>query len=156
MIQFEYVKPTTQKAAVNAVAKNSNAQFIAGGTNLVDLMKRGVTAPQKLVDINSLPLKEIKKNTGNLYIGALALNSAVADNKLVLQHQPLLAQALAAGASPQLRNMATVGGNIMQRTRCSYFYDTVLPCNKREPGRVAVQWRDTIVCMLFLGPMHRA
>ena len=134
MIQFEYVKPTTQKAAVNAVAKNSNAQFIAGGTNLVDLMKRGVTAPQKLVDINSLPLKEIKKNTGNLYIGALALNSAVADNKLVLQHQPLLAQALAAGASPQLRNMATVGGNIMQRTRCSYFYDTVLPCNKREPG----------------------
>ncbi len=134
MIQFEYVKPTTQKAAVNAVAKNSNAQFIAGGTNLVDLMKRGVTAPQKLVDINSLPLKEIKKNTGHLYIGALALNSAVADNKLVLQHQPLLAQALAAGASPQLRNMATVGGNIMQRTRCSYFYDTVLPCNKREPG----------------------
>ena len=134
MIQFEYVKPTTQKAAVNAVAKNSNAQFIAGGTNLIDLMKRGVTAPQKLVDINSLPLKEIKKNTGNLYIGALALNSAVADNKLVLQHQPLLAQALAAGASPQLRNMATVGGNIMQRTRCSYFYDTVLPCNKREPG----------------------
>ena len=134
MIQFEYVKPTTQKAAVNAIAKNSNAQFIAGGTNLIDLMKRGVTAPQKLVDINSLPLKEIKKTAGNLYIGALALNSAVADNKLVLQHQPLLAQALAAGASPQLRNMATVGGNIMQRTRCSYFYDTVLPCNKREPG----------------------
>ena len=119
---------------MNAVAKNANAQFIAGGTNLVDLMKRGVTAPQKLVDINSLPLKEIKKTTGHLYIGALALNSVVASNNLVLQHQPLLAQALAAGASPQLRNMATVGGNIMQRTRCSYFYDTVLPCNKREPG----------------------
>ncbi|MCY7422087.1 MAG: xanthine dehydrogenase family protein subunit M [Chitinophagaceae bacterium] len=134
MIQFEYVKPSTQKAAVNAVAKNANAQFIAGGTNLVDLMKRGVTAPQKLVDINGLPLKEIKKTPGHLYIGALALNSVVAGNNLVLQHQPLLAQALASGASPQLRNMATVGGNIMQRTRCSYFYDTVLPCNKREPG----------------------
>lgn len=134
MIQFTYSRPASSKAAISALAKDPTAQFIAGGTNLVDLMKRGVTAPQKLIDINNLPLKEIRKNAGSLYIGALALNSATAVNSLVLKHQPLLAQALTSGASPQLRNMATVGGNMMQRTRCPYFYDTVLPCNKREPG----------------------
>ena len=134
MIQFQYTRPATQKAAVSAVVKDATAQYIAGGTNLIDLMKRGVTAPQKLVDINNLPLKEIKKQPGSLYIGALALNSDVANHPLVKKHHPLLSQALKAGASPQLRNMATVGGNMLQRTRCPYFYDTVLPCNKREPG----------------------
>src|SRR6185312_8583460 len=109
-------------------------RIIAGGTNLVDLMKRGVTAPDKLVDINHLPLKSIAPTKTGLHIGALALNSVVAENALVLQKQPLLSMALNAGASPQLRNMATVGGNMMQRTRCTYFYDTTMPCNKREPG----------------------
>lgn len=134
MINFQYIKPSTQKAAVEALAKDANAQYIAGGTNLIDLMKRGVTAPEKLVDINSLPLKEIKKDKGIIRIGALALNSDVSEHEIIAKELPLLSMALKAGASQQLRNMATVGGNMMQRTRCPYFYDTVMPCNKREPG----------------------
>ncbi|UOQ77752.1 xanthine dehydrogenase family protein subunit M [Hymenobacter sp. 5516J-16] len=134
MNQFQYVRPTKQQAAIDAVAKDATATFIAGGTNLVDLMKRGVMTPQKLVDINRLPLTRIDHDPGKLRIGALALNSTVADDKQVRERQPLLALALNAGASAQLRNMATVGGNMLQRTRCSYFYDTTMPCNKREPG----------------------
>lgn len=134
MINFEYTRVSTPKAAVDALNKDSNAQWIAGGTNLVDLMKKGVTAPEKLIDINNLPLKEIRKEGNKLHIGALALNSEVAENELVRREQPLLSQALQAGASQQIRNMATVGGNMMQRTRCPYFYNTDMPCNKREPG----------------------
>lgn len=134
MIQFQYVRASTSKAAVDALAKSANARFIAGGTNLVDLMKRNVMAPAKLVDINHIPLKSIEQQNGKIRIGALALNSQVANNKIILEKFPLLAQALTAGASAQIRNMATVGGNILQRTRCPYFYDTALPCNKREPG----------------------
>jgi xanthine dehydrogenase YagS FAD-binding subunit len=134
MNPFQYVRPSKQQAAIDAVAKDPNATFIAGGTNLVDLMKRGIVNAQKLVDINRLPLARIDPDPGRLRIGALALNSAVAENKDVLTRQPLLALALNAGASAQLRNMATVGGNMLQRTRCSYFYDTTMPCNKREPG----------------------
>ncbi|MGI4739628.1 MAG: FAD binding domain-containing protein [Janthinobacterium lividum] len=134
MNQFQYVRPTKPQAAIDAVAKDANAKFIAGGTNLVDLMKRGVMTPQKLVDINRLPLAKIETMGAGLRIGALALNSAVADDKHVRAQHPLLALALNAGASPQLRNMATVGGNMLQRTRCSYFYDLSMPCNKREPG----------------------
>ncbi|SKB50121.1 FAD binding domain-containing protein [Dyadobacter psychrophilus] len=132
MIQFQYERASTAKAAVSALA--NNAKIIAGGTNLVDLMKRNVMAPAKLIDINSLPLRSIEQQNGKMIIGALALNSQVADDKLVLEKHPLLSKALNAGASAQIRNMATVGGNMMQRTRCSYFYDTALPCNKREPG----------------------
>jgi xanthine dehydrogenase YagS FAD-binding subunit len=134
MKQFQYIRPSTQQGALDAISK-PGSRIIAGGTNLVDLMKRGVTSPDKLVDIGNLPLKNIAATpSGGLYIGALALNSAVADNKLVIEKQPLLSMALKAGASPQLRNMATVGGNMMQRTRCTYFYDTTMPCNKRNPG----------------------
>ncbi|MDB5262455.1 MAG: xanthine dehydrogenase family protein subunit, partial [Adhaeribacter sp.] len=125
---------STPKAAIDALSKDSTAQWIAGGTNLVDLMKKGVTTPEKLIDINNLPLKDIRKEGNKLYIGALALNSDVAENELVRTQQPLLSQALQAGASQQIRNMATVGGNMMQRTRCPYFYNTDMPCNKREPG----------------------
>ena len=134
MINFDYVKPSTQKAAIDALNKDATSQFIAGGTNLVDLMKRGVTAPQKLIDITNLPLKNIEQQKGFIRIGALALNSDVAEHELITKKLPLLSQALKAGASPQLRNMATVGGNMMQRTRCPYFYDTTMPCNKRQPG----------------------
>jgi xanthine dehydrogenase YagS FAD-binding subunit len=134
MIQFQYERASTAKAAVSALANNANAKIIAGGTNLVDLMKRNVMAPTKLVDINALPLRSIEQQNGKVIIGALALNSQVADDKLILEKHPLLAKALNAGASAQIRNMATVGGNMMQRTRCSYFYDNALPCNKREPG----------------------
>jgi xanthine dehydrogenase YagS FAD-binding subunit len=134
MNQFQYVRATKQQGAIDAVAKDANAKFIAGGTNLVDLMKRGIMTPQKLVDINRLPLSKIDHQANGLHIGALALNSSVADDKQVRERQPLLAQALNAGASAQLRNMATVGGNMLQRTRCPYFYDITMPCNKREPG----------------------
>jgi xanthine dehydrogenase YagS FAD-binding subunit len=134
MIQFQYERALTAKAAVGALTNNANAKIIAGGTNLVDLMKRSVMAPTKLVDINALPLRDISQQNGKISIGALALNSQVADDKLILEKHPLLSKALNAGASAQIRNMATVSGNIMQRTRCSYFYDTALPCNKREPG----------------------
>jgi len=133
MKQFQYVKPATQAIAITAIGK-PGTKIIAGGTNLVDLMKKGVMSPDRLVDINSLPLKEITAGNGTLHIGALALNSVVSENTSVIQRQPLLSMALKAGASPQLRNMATVGGNMMQRTRCSYFYDTAMPCNKRAPG----------------------
>ncbi|MHA4844154.1 FAD binding domain-containing protein [Flavitalea antarctica] len=134
MINFSYVKVNTSRAAVDALIKDSTAQWIAGGTNLIDLMKKGVMNPQKLIDITNLPLKEIRKEKGKLHIGAMALNSDVADSELIQKEQPLLALALKAGASQQLRNMATIGGNLMQRTRCPYFYNTDMPCNKREPG----------------------
>lgn len=134
MINFEYVRASTPKSAVDAITKNSNAKWIAGGTNLIDLMKKGVTVPDRLVDINNLLLREIIKDGDKLLIGALALNSDVAEHELVRATQPLLSMALNAGASQQIRNMATVGGNMMQRTRCPYFYNTDMPCNKREPG----------------------
>ncbi|TDQ11926.1 FAD binding domain-containing protein [Pedobacter metabolipauper] len=134
MINFQYIRTTTSKAAVDSLGKDKTAKFIAGGTNLVDLMKRGVTAPEKLIDINNVPLKQIELKGNILHIGALATNAAVAEHAVVKQRFPLLSQALNAGASAQLRNMATVGGNMMQRTRCGYFYDITMPCNKREPG----------------------
>ena len=133
MKAFQYVRPSSQQKVLAAISE-PNSKIIAGGTNLIDLMKRGVVNPEKLVDINELSLGEIASVAGSLTLGALAINSAVAADKNVIEQQPLLSMALKAGASPQLRNMATVGGNIMQRTRCSYFYDTVMPCNKRSPG----------------------
>ena len=134
MKQFQYIRSVSQKAALSAIAQEPTAKFIAGGTNLLDLMKRHVMTPERLVDINKLPLREIKEENKRLSIGALALNSTVAEQSAVMKRFPLLSQALNAGASAQLRNMATVGGNLMQRTRCPYFYDTATPCNKREPG----------------------
>jgi xanthine dehydrogenase YagS FAD-binding subunit len=134
MINFQYTRVATPKAAVDALAKDASAQFIAGGTNLVDLMKKAVTSPAKLIDINNLPLKNIEKKNGRLHIGALALNSDVSEHELVIKEQPLLSLALKAGASAQIRNMATVGGNMLQRTRCPYFYNIDMPCNKRDPG----------------------
>lgn len=134
MINFEYTRTSSVKAALDVLAKNPKASFIAGGTNLIDLMKKGVTAPERLIDINKLPLKSVEETATGLHIGALAINSEVGENETVKKKFPLLSMALAAGASPQLRNMATVGGNMMQRTRCTYFYDTTMPCNKRQPG----------------------
>ena len=134
MINFQYLRANTSKAAIAAITKNKNSKFIAGGTNLVDLMKRGVTSPEKLVDINLLPLKQIEMIQDMIHIGAMATNADVAAHQLIKAHLPVLSMALSAGASPQLRNVATVGGNMMQRTRCGYFYDTEMPCNKRQPG----------------------
>jgi len=134
MINFTYTKASTTNSAVDLLLKEKNAKFIAGGTNLVDLMKRGVETPDRLIDITNLPLHNIDKKETGLYIGAMVTNTQVAEDPWIKINYPLLSLALQAGASPQLRNMATVGGNMMQRTRCSYFYDTAMPCNKREPG----------------------
>jgi xanthine dehydrogenase YagS FAD-binding subunit len=134
MNPFQYTRSLAATGAIQSVLKEPHAHFLAGGTNLIDLMKMGVVTPERLVDINGLPLKGIEKTAIGLRIGALATNSEVADHPLVLQGYPLLSLAINAGASPQLRNMATVGGNMMQRTRCNYFFDTAMPCNKRSPG----------------------
>ena len=134
MINFQYVRTSVLKTALGLINKDKQAAFIAGGTNLVDLMKKGVSAPEKLIDINPLPLKDIQFNNNTLQIGALASNSAVAEHKIIKDNFPLLALAINAGASAQLRNMASTGGNLMQRTRCPYFFDTTMPCNKRQPN----------------------
>jgi xanthine dehydrogenase YagS FAD-binding subunit len=114
---------------------NPQAKFLAGGTNILDLMKEDVERPNELVDLTRLKLSEIKAGPGGgLTIGALAKNTDTANHPVIRRNYPLLTQAIVAGASGQLRNMATNGGNLMQRTRCQYFYDTAMPCNKREPG----------------------
>ncbi|OKS86008.1 FAD binding domain-containing protein [Mucilaginibacter polytrichastri] len=134
MNQFQYTRPAETGTAIKALTKDAEAHFLAGGTNLIDLMKMGIVVPHKLVDINHLPLKQIQKTQLGLRIGALATNTEVAESAWVKEGFPLLSLAINAGASPQLRNMATVGGNMMQRTRCPYFFDTTMPCNKRVPG----------------------
>ncbi|WP_419802050.1 FAD binding domain-containing protein [Mucilaginibacter sp.] len=134
MNQFQYSRPAEASVAIKALAKEPNAYFLAGGTNLIDMMKMGLVAPQKLVDINNLPLKTVSEIPVGLRIGALTSNSNMAEHPLIKQKYPLLSLAINAGASPQLRNMATLGGNMMQRTRCPYFFDLTMPCNKRVPG----------------------
>src|SRR5438067_3293965 len=135
MNAFSYTRAGDVATAVREAAADGAARFIAGGTNLIDLMKENVERPSRLIDINRLPLAEIQPGPdGGLRLGALVSNTDVAYNEQVERRYPLLSKAILAGASPQLRNMATVGGNLMQRTRCYYFYDTATPCNKREPG----------------------
>src|SRR5687768_1217059 len=134
MRPFKYVRASDEAAAVRAVAANPQAKFLAGGTNLLDLMKEDVERPNELVDLGRLKLAEIKAAGGGVSIGALAKNTDTANHPLIRKSYPVLTQAILAGAAGQLRNMATNGGNLMQRTRCQYFYDTATPCNKREPG----------------------
>lgn len=141
MQSFEYTRPTTLEQAVQRGARSETAQqnaqvrYVAGGTTLIDLMKLNVEQPHELVDINGLPMAEITTAPGGgLVIGALARNAVVARHPGVLRDYPVLSEALLSGASPQLRNMATTAGNLLQRTRCVYFRDMVQPCNKREPG----------------------
>jgi xanthine dehydrogenase YagS FAD-binding subunit len=122
-------------AATAVAALGEDARYLGGGTNLVDLMKLGVETPARLVDVSRLPHAAIEETAdGGLRVGAAARNSDVAVHPLVRERSPLLADALLAGASGQLRNLATVGGNLLQRTRCSYFQDVSKPCNKRQPG----------------------
>ena len=134
MRPFKYVRASDPVAAARAVATNPQAKFLAGGTNILDLMKEDVERPNELVDLTRLKLIEIKPLRGGVSIGALATNTDTANHPLIRHNYPLLTQAIVAGASAQLRNMATNGGNLLQRTRCQYFYDTAMPCNKREPG----------------------
>lgn len=134
MRPFTYERATDPRAAVAAISR-AGAKFISGGTNLLDLMKLEIERPLHLVDISRLPLKDIEElPDGGLRIGAQAANSDVAADARVRTRYPVLSQALVAGASGQLRNMASIGGNLLQRTRCPYFYDTAADCNKREPG----------------------
>ncbi len=135
MNTFTYTRADDVASAVREKAADGAAKFIAGGTNLIDLMKENVEQPSRVIDITRLALREIHSGAeGGLRLGALATNTDVAYDKEVERRYPILSKAILAGASPQLRNMATVGGNLMQRTRCCYFYDTATPCNKREPG----------------------
>ena len=137
MNPFVYTRATDAGTALTAISAKPRTKFLGGGTNLIDLMKMGVETPAQLVDINRLPLAQIEELPGGkgVRIGALVRNSDLAAHPLIVQRYPVLSQALLAGASPQLRNMATVGGNLMQRTRCYYFYDPAFPkCNKRSPG----------------------
>ncbi|QIJ73718.1 xanthine dehydrogenase family protein subunit M [Methylobacterium sp. NI91] len=134
MNRFDYVRPNTVAEAVQALGSDPAARFIAGGTNLIDLMKYDVERPGKLIDITRLPLDKIEERDGGLRIGALVTNATLAYEARIRERYPLLSDAILAGASAQLRNAASTGGNLLQRTRCYYFYDTATPCNKREPG----------------------
>ena len=141
MQTFEFTRPTDLTSAATAAASANTAQqgaeirFIAGGTTLIDLMKLNVEQPHTLIDLNRLPLGDVEALPGGgLKIGALVRNSDLAHHSSVLRDYPVLSQALLSGASAQLRNKATTAGNLLQRTRCMYFRDTTMPCNKREPG----------------------
>ncbi len=135
MTPFTYVRPTTIDDAIHAFSGSPHSAYIAGGTNLVDYMKMGSVAADRLVDLNALPLTGIHEHNGGVRIGALVSNTELANNPNIRANYPVLSQATLAGASQQLRNMASVGGNVLQRTRCYYFYDpTYTECNKRVPG----------------------
>ncbi|MBK5001074.1 xanthine dehydrogenase family protein subunit M [Pseudomonas sp. S31] len=133
MTPFAYSKPSSIEQALRQAGPQS--RYIAGGTNLLDLMKEHIANPRTIIDITGLPLREVSETAGGgVRIGALVSNADLAWHPLIEQRYPLLAQAILAGASPQLRNMASTGGNLLQRTRCPYFYDVGSPCNKRQPG----------------------
>ena len=135
MISFEYSRASNVADAVRQMAESPGAKFVAGGTNLVDLMKMDVEKPAKLIDVTRLPLDKVEETAGGgLRIGALVRNSDLSYDPMVERRYPMLSSAIQAGASQQLRNMASTGGNLLQRTRCAYFYDVTTPCNKREPG----------------------
>lgn len=135
MRPFTYLRAASVDDAVKAFAQNPESRFIGGGTNLLDLMKMGVERPAHLVDINRLPLSNIAEHEGGVRMGSLAKNTDAANHELIRTRYPVLSQAILAGASQQLRNMATMGGNLLQRTRCYYFYDPSYgECNKRTPG----------------------
>lgn len=135
MRPFSYERAESAAGAAKAAAETPDARFLAGGTNLLDLMKLEIERPSRVIDVGRLPLGEIEETPdGGLKLGAVVTNSAAASDRRVRTRYPVLAKALLSGASAQLRNKATLGGNLMQRTRCPYFYDTAKPCNKRDPG----------------------
>lgn len=134
MRAFEYARPTSVDEAVRLVAERPDAGFIAGGTDLLNLMKDGARAHDRLIDVNALPLADVVERDGVVRIGALARMREVAEHPAVRRAAPVVSEALLNSASPQVRNMAAIGGNLLQRTRCGYFRDTGSPCNKRVPG----------------------
>ena len=134
MHPFQYMDSASPEAALQAAAANDRAMFLAGGTTVIDLMKLDVLTPDQLIDVARLPFSEIEEDSAGITIGANVKNSDLAHHRAIREQYPVLAEALLAGASAQLRNMATTAGNIMQRTRCSYFRDINSKCNKRQPG----------------------
>jgi len=135
MKAFAYSRADNVEAAIHLISGNGPAKFLGGGTNLVDLMREEIEQPAHLVDVTRLPLAQIEERPdGSVRIGALVRNSHLAASRLIRARYPLLSQAIVMGASGQIRNMATTGGNLMQRTRCQYFYDHEARCNKRKPG----------------------
>jgi xanthine dehydrogenase YagS FAD-binding subunit len=134
MEPFAYIRVDEPEAALEQAGADSRAKFLAGGTTLLDLAKLDVETPSRVIDINRLPLSKIEILPNSVRIGALVRNSDLAYHEIIHRHYPVLSQALLAGATPQIRNMATVAGNLLQRTRCPYFRDVAWPCNKREPG----------------------
>lgn len=134
MRPFSYLQASDEGAAVATVAENPSASFVAGGTEMLNWMKDGIEEPDLLVDVNALPFKDVEARGHSVRIGAMCTMSDVASEPAVREAYPALAEALEASASPQLRNMATIGGNLLQRTRCPYFRETSFPCNKRSPG----------------------
>lgn len=134
MRPFKYSNPSDLTTAIGLASVNPSAKYLGGGTNLVDLMKEDVIHPSELVNVTMLKYGKIEKKGNGVSIGATATNSMTANDDLIRENYPLLSMAILAGASAQIRNMATNGGNLNQRTRCTYFYDVNMPCNKREPG----------------------
>jgi len=134
MREFAFERPSDVRQAIELLEEHPEAAYLAGGTNLVDHMKLGVRSPKLLVDVGRLPLGGIDERKGGIRVGAGVRNSQLAAHPVIRERYPVLARALLAGASPQLRNLATTAGNLLQRTRCVYFQDVTTPCNKRDPG----------------------
>jgi xanthine dehydrogenase YagS FAD-binding subunit len=151
MRSFTYSRPVDLAEAIDIGQRQPQSKYLGGGTNLVDLMKMGVERPAHLVDITRLPMAQIEERAGGLRIGAIARNSEVAAHAALRMRYPVLSHAILSGASPQIRNMATIGGNLLQRTRCYYFYDpSYTECNKRIPGSgcAAIQGYNRIHAIL--------
>ena len=154
MVPFAYAAAPTAEAAIAHVARRRGAEFIAGGTDMLQLLQEGVRAPAELIDINRLPMSAIEADTEGVRIGANARMSEVADHPRIRAEYPAVAEALLASASAQVRNMASIGGNLLQRTRCAYFRDIVTPCNKREPGSgcAALEGENRLHAILGVSP----
>src|SRR5260370_37848007 len=156
MHPFELVQVTEVPQALGNASDNGTC-FVAGGTTLIDLMKLNVETPRRVIDINRLPLNQIDvQPDGGVSVGALVRNSDLAHHPAILRRYPVLSLAVLAGASAQLRNMATTGGNLLQRTRCVYFRDTSMPCNKREPGSGCPAIKDFNPTLAILRPIHHS
>ncbi|RSM93725.1 FAD-binding molybdopterin dehydrogenase [Streptomyces sp. WAC 01325] len=156
MKTFEYVRPANTHEAVSLVSGRPSAAYLAGGTTQLDLMKDGVWTPDTLVDITRLPLRDTEERDGSLYVGALVTMEELAAHQTVLAQFPLIRESLLAGASTQLRNMATIGGNLLQRTRCRYFRDPAVgQCNKRNPGTGCAAVENTARMHAILGVDER-
>ncbi|WP_181764302.1 FAD binding domain-containing protein [Streptomyces albidus (ex Kaewkla and Franco 2022)] len=156
MLPFDYARATDVDEAVNLLAADTNASYLAGGTTQLDLMKDGVLAPERLVDITRLPMRGITRDDDGLHVAALTTMEELAADSTVVEDFPLVRQALLLGASTQLRNMATIGGNLLQRARCRYFRDPgVAECNKREPGSGCAAVADSARMHAILGVSER-